>query len=171
MTLLLDAWLTYLQTYKKRQGCKEVSESHRNVPLKMSSLRVMDKKSRWKKQQVETEKQQHFIMTENNLLKGFTTKDVWNYDRKWSIKLDSEGRWPCGSTIQESSTYWGIPLDAAIKLAVLFLVVILNTLCSKIFKWIVFCHSYVLLLLFFLSLLTIILQEDISNVTFLYKWQ
>ena len=44
--------------------------------LKMSSLRVMVKRSRGKKQQKETEKQQHVIVTENNLLKGFTTEGV-----------------------------------------------------------------------------------------------
>ena len=35
----------------------------------MSSLRVMVKRSRVKKQQDETEKQQHLIVTENNLFK------------------------------------------------------------------------------------------------------
>ena len=46
--------------------------------LKMSSLRVMVKRSRGKKQQKETEKQQHIIVTENNLFKGYTTKDILN---------------------------------------------------------------------------------------------
>ena len=50
--------------------------------LKMSSLRVMVKRSRGKKQQKETEKQQHIILTENNLFKGFTTEDVQNYDQE-----------------------------------------------------------------------------------------
>ena len=48
----------------------------------MSSLRVMAKRSRGKKQQEETEKQQHVIATGNNLLKGFTTEGVRNYDQK-----------------------------------------------------------------------------------------
>ena len=48
----------------------------------MSSLRVMVKRSRGRKQQEETEKHQHMIMTENNLFKGYATKDVLNYDRK-----------------------------------------------------------------------------------------
>ena len=48
----------------------------------MSSLRVMVKNSREKKQQEETEKQQHIIVTENSLFKGFTTKGVLNYDQK-----------------------------------------------------------------------------------------
>ena len=48
----------------------------------MSSLRVMVKRSRRKKQQEETEIQQQVITTENNLFKGYTTKDVFNYDRK-----------------------------------------------------------------------------------------
>ena len=42
----------------------------------------MVKRIRGKKQQEETEKQQHIIATENNLFKGFTTKDVQNYDQK-----------------------------------------------------------------------------------------
>ena len=44
--------------------------------LKMSSLLVMDKRSRGKKQQKETEKQQHAIVAENNLFRGFTLKGV-----------------------------------------------------------------------------------------------
>ena len=48
----------------------------------MSSLRVMVKRSRGKKKQKETEKQQHVIVTENNLFKGFTTEGVQNYDQK-----------------------------------------------------------------------------------------
>ena len=40
-----------------------------NVALEMSSLRVIAKRSRGKKQQKETETQQHFIVTENNLFK------------------------------------------------------------------------------------------------------
>ena len=50
--------------------------------LKMSSLRVMVKRSRGKKQQKETEEQQDVIVTENNLFKGYATKDVLNYHRK-----------------------------------------------------------------------------------------
>ena len=48
----------------------------------MTFLRVMVKRSRGKKQQKETEKQQHVIVTENNLSKGFTTKGIRNYDRE-----------------------------------------------------------------------------------------
>ena len=35
-----------------------------------------------KKQQKEKEKQQHIIMAENNLFKGFTTEGVRNYEKK-----------------------------------------------------------------------------------------
>ena len=42
----------------------------------MSSLQVMVKRSRGKKQQKETEKQQHVIVTENNLFKGFITEGI-----------------------------------------------------------------------------------------------
>ena len=48
----------------------------------MSTLRVMVERSRGKKQQEETEKHQHVIMSENNVFKGYTTKDVLNYDIK-----------------------------------------------------------------------------------------
>ena len=44
------------------------------------------------------------IVTENNLLKGFTTKGIRNYDQKQSGKLESDVRWRCGSTGQESFT-------------------------------------------------------------------
>ena len=64
----------------------------------------MIKRRGGKKQQEDVQKQQHVIMTENNLFKGYTTKDVLNYDRKESSKLDNNGRWRCGSTVQESST-------------------------------------------------------------------
>ena len=48
----------------------------------MSSLLVMFKNSRGKKQQEETKKQQHAIVTENKLFKGFTIEGVQNYDQK-----------------------------------------------------------------------------------------
>ena len=63
-------------------------ESHSNVKLEMSSLRVMVKRSRGKKQQEETEKQQHFIVTESNLFKGFNTEDIRKYDQEESGNLD-----------------------------------------------------------------------------------
>ena len=50
--------------------------------LEMSSLRVMVKKSRGKKQQEETEKQQHVIVEENDLFIGFTIIGVRNYGQK-----------------------------------------------------------------------------------------
>ena len=50
--------------------------------LEMSSLRVMVKISRGKKQQKEIEKQQHIIVAENILFRGFTTVDFRNYDQK-----------------------------------------------------------------------------------------
>ena len=48
----------------------------------MSSLWVMVKIIGGKKQQEETEKQQHVIVPEKNLLKSFTTKGIQNYNRK-----------------------------------------------------------------------------------------
>ena len=64
----------------------------------------MVKRSRGKKQLNEIEKQQHIIVTGNNLFKGFTTEGVRNYDQNLPEKLDSDGRWRCGYTGQESST-------------------------------------------------------------------
>ena len=48
----------------------------------MSSLGVMVERGRRKKYQEETEKQQHVIVTENNLFKSFAAKAVRNYERK-----------------------------------------------------------------------------------------
>ena len=48
----------------------------------MFSLRVMVKNIRGKKQQEETEKHQHVLVTENKLFKGFTAERVQNYDQK-----------------------------------------------------------------------------------------
>ena len=48
----------------------------------MSYLEVMVKRSRGKKEQEETEKQQHVILKENNLFKSFTTEGVRNSDQK-----------------------------------------------------------------------------------------
>ena len=48
--------------------------------LEMTSLRVMVKRSRGKKLQEVTEKQQHVIVTGKNLFKGFITEGVLNYD-------------------------------------------------------------------------------------------
>ena len=42
----------------------------------------MVKKSREKKQQIETEKQQHVIVTENISFEGFTIEGVQNYNQK-----------------------------------------------------------------------------------------
>ena len=58
--------------------------------LEISSSHVMVKRSRGKEQQEETEKQQHVIVTEKNLIEGFTT--IGNYDQKSSM-LDSGVAW------------------------------------------------------------------------------
>ena len=42
----------------------------------------MVKRKRGKEQEKEIEKQQHVIVTENDLFKGFTTIGVPNYDHK-----------------------------------------------------------------------------------------
>ena len=57
-------------------GMTKDSESHRNVMLEMSSLRVVVKRRRGKKQKEEIEKQQHVTATENNLFKDFTLEGV-----------------------------------------------------------------------------------------------
>ena len=46
-----------------------------------------------RKYATEREKQQHVIATENNLLKGFTTEGVQNYDQKQSGKFDNGVTW------------------------------------------------------------------------------
>ena len=48
----------------------------------MPSSQVMIKRSIGKKQQKETEKQQHVVVREDNLFKGFTTERARNYDQK-----------------------------------------------------------------------------------------
>ena len=53
----------------------------------MSSLRVINKRSKGKKYQEETEKKQYIIVTENNLFKGFTAESVRYYDNKYSGNL------------------------------------------------------------------------------------
>ena len=42
----------------------------------MASLRVMIKRTRGKKQQEETEKQQHAVVTESNLFKSFIAEGI-----------------------------------------------------------------------------------------------
>ena len=59
------------------------SESHKNVTLEISSLRVIVRRNRGKKQQEKTEKQQHVIVTENKLFKNLTRTVAQYYDRKY----------------------------------------------------------------------------------------
>ena len=47
----------------------------------------MVERSRKKKQQEEGEKQQHVIVTESSLFKGFTKKDIQNFNRNLSACL------------------------------------------------------------------------------------
>ena len=80
----------------------------------MAALRVFER-CRRKEHQEETEKQQHVIVTENNLFKGFSTKDVRNYYRKQSGQLDNDGRWRCGSTgedLAQREEFRAAPLTA-----------------------------------------------------------
>ena len=74
--ICLGISLTNQQISKICKGSKEASESHRNVTLDMSSLRIMVKRSRRKKEQEDTGKQQHVIVTENNSFKGFTIEGL-----------------------------------------------------------------------------------------------
>ena len=95
----------------------------------MSSLRVMVKRSRGNQQLEETEKQQHVIMTENNL--GFSTGGILNYDQKY---LESDVAWSfssCGRFLPGRSAETP---TVAIKLAGLLLFVIVNNFCTKTFK-------------------------------------
>ena len=94
----------------------------------------MVKRRREEKQHKETEKQQHVIVTENNLFKGFTTECVRNYDQKYFGKFDCGVAWNssrCGRFQAGSST---APSTVVVKLVGLLLVVISNTFCCKTFK-------------------------------------
>ena len=138
----------------------------------MSSQQVMVKRSRGKKQQEETEKQQHVIVTKSNLFKGFTIEGVLNYFLKQSTKLGSSSC--CGRFLAGRTT---APSTVTFKLAGLFPVVISNSFCSKTCKESVFGHYNVLLfhcfflLLFSLLLLTIIHKKGIPNVVFLCDFE
>ena len=76
MIFFLSVSLTDRHASKNCKGCKEVSESQRNETSEKPCLRDMVKRSTGKKQQEETERQQHVIVTENNLFKGFIIEDV-----------------------------------------------------------------------------------------------
>ena len=115
--------------------------------LEMSSLRVMVKRSKGKRKQKETEKQQHVIARENNLFKVLLQKafEITTESSPTSLTatVDCAANLPAG----------GIPYDATIKLAGLLPIVNSNTFCSKTCKMIVFCHIYVLLFHCFFLLL------------------
>ena len=100
----------------------------------ISSLRVMVKRNRGKKQQEETAKHQHIIITENNLFKDFTTEGVRNYDQKSSDKLDSSVAWNSSRCGRFFSGRFTVPSTIAVKVAELFFVITSTTFCSKTFK-------------------------------------
>ena len=87
--------------------------------MKMSSLRVMVKRSRGKKQHRKTEKQQHIIVTENNVFKGFTTEGVRNYDQKFSGNLDSVVAWNSSRCGRFLDIRFAAPSTVSVKLAAL----------------------------------------------------
>ena len=101
--------------------------------LKMSSLRLMVKKSRGKKLQKEIEKQQQVIVTENNSFKGFTTEGVGNYDQKHSGKLDSGVALNSSRCGRFKDGRFVAPSTVIVKLSGLFSVVIKNKSCSITF--------------------------------------
>ena len=119
----------------------------------MPSLRVMVKRRRGIKQQEETEKQQHIIVTENNLFKGFTAEGIRNYNQKQSGKLDSFVVWNSSRCARFLNDRFATSSTVTVKLAGLFSVVISNNFCIKTSNQIVFCHNNVLLLLCFFLLL------------------
>ena len=79
------------------------------------------KEAEKKKHQEETEKQQHVIVTENNLFKGFTTQGVRNYDQKYSGKLDSGVAWNYSCCGRFFDSRFAAPSTVTVKLAGLFL--------------------------------------------------
>ena len=119
----------------------------------MSFLQVMIKRSRGKKQQDETEKQQHVIVTENHLFKNFTAECIRNYDQKQFCKLDSYIAWNFSRCRRFLAGRSAALFTVTVKLVGLLFVVISYTFCSKTFKQNVFCHNKMLLFLcFFISL-------------------
>ena len=103
----------------------------------------MIKRSRGKKLQEETEKQQHVIVTKNNLFKGFTTEGVRNYDQKYSGKLDSGVSFNSSLCGRFFPGKFAVPSIIAVKLIELISVVISNILCSKTLHNSFFCHNNV----------------------------
>ena len=115
--------------------------------MEMFFLRVMVKRSRGKKHQEETEKQQHVIVTESSLFKGLLQK-VFKITTESSpasltatvdcaadhveiilrLSRHLQRSWPEIFQIVRNS------MRRPIKLAGLHLVVILNTFCSKTYK-------------------------------------
>ena len=94
--------------------------------LKVSALRVIVKRSRGKKRQKETERQQYVIVAENNLFKGFTTKGVRNYDHKYSGNLDSGvalNSSRCGRFLEDR---FATPTTVTVKLAGILSIVVKN---------------------------------------------
>ena len=135
----------------------------------------MVKRSRGKKTQEETKKQQHVIVTENNIFK----EGVRNYEQKKSGKLDNGGAWNsthCGTFL---ASRYAAPSTVAANLGRLLSVLILSIFCRKTFKYFVFCNNNELLFLCFslfwcchccfspLFLLIITRKEDSSNLAFL----
>ena len=93
----------------------------------------MVKRSRGKKKQEETKKQQHIIVTKSKLFKGFNAESVRNYDQKYSGKLDSGVAWillSCGRFLAGRSA---ASSTVALKLARLLFCLISNTFCRKTF--------------------------------------
>ena len=92
----------------------------------------MVKRSREKKQQEETKKHQHMIMTENNLFKGYATKmfliTIENSPESFTLTVDGATDLPSRNFAQREEFH------ATIKLVQLLLVIISNTLCIKTFK-------------------------------------
>ena len=82
------------------------------------------KKQRKKKQQKEIEKQQHVIVTENNLFEGFTTKGVRNYDQMYSGKLDSGVAWNSSRCRRFLDGRSAAPSTIIVKLAGLLSIII-----------------------------------------------
>ena len=66
------------------------------------------------------EEQQHIIVTENNLFKGFTSEDVRNYDQKLSGKLGSGVAWKYSRCGRFLAGKFAAPSAVAVKLAGFF---------------------------------------------------
>ena len=132
MALLFCVLLQDQHTSRKCYGCKDDSESHKNVTFWIIFLRVTVKRSREKNNSKKQRNSSMLLWQKTVYLKVLLQK-MFEITAK-EVRLDSRGRLRCGSTDHESYAAWGIQKDGTFNLTRLLLVVISKTFCSKTFK-------------------------------------